>query len=135
MATTATGGSGSEMDFHMGGSSSGPATILSAGAGVGDHQWRFPRVHAFPFLTGLEPPTGLYPFEGEGVEQAYPGPLRVRPPNSGTSQMASVKMEDNQVMNLSRQFMGISGTDQFWGGGSAWTDLSSFTSSSTSHLL
>lgn len=139
VASTAAGGSGHEMDFHMGGNSSGPATILSTGAGIGDHQWRFPQVQPFPFLTGLEPPTGLYPFEGEGAEPAYPGggagQLRLRPPNSAISQMASVKMEENQGLNLSRQFMGIQGNDQFWSGGSAWTDLSSFTSSSNSHLL
>lgn len=138
VASTAAGGSSHEMDFHMGGNSSGPATVLSTGTGIGDHQWQFPQVQPFPFLTGLEPPTGLYPFE-EGAEPAYPGggagQLRLRPPNSAISQMASVKMEENQGLNLSRQFMGIQGNDQFWSGGSAWTDLSSFTSSSNSHLL
>lgn len=109
-----------------------PVPVTTGGSGgleIGD-QWRMPQVQQqFPFLTGLDPPPGLYPFEGEGSEPPYAGgssQLRIRPPGS------SVKMEENQGLNLSRQFMG---NDQFWDGGSAWTDLSGFTSSSTAHLL
>lgn len=124
MAVTTGGGSGPEMDFQMGGNSITAGTMLPA------------QVQQFPFLAGLEPPPGLYPFDGEGVEQAYAGGAKATPSSSGIiSQMGSIKMEENQGLNLSRQFMGISGNDQFWGGGSAWTDLSGFSTSSTSLLL
>ncbi|KAJ8642344.1 hypothetical protein MRB53_019038 [Persea americana] len=94
---TSGGGSGPEMDLQMGGNSSAAGAMLSA------------QVHQFPFLTGLEPPPGLYPFEGEGVEPTYGGGAKA-PSNSGN--------------------------DQLWGGGgSGWTDLSGFSSSSTSLLL
>ncbi|XP_058109704.1 dof zinc finger protein DOF3.6-like [Magnolia sinica] len=129
-AVTASGGM--DMDFRMGGNSS--SAVLSAGL---SEQWRMQQMQQFPFMTGLEPPPGLYPFEGEGSEPAYGGgvgQIRSKPSGSGVSQLASVKMEDNQGLNLSRQFLGIPGTEQFWGG-SAWTDLSGFNSSSTGHLL
>ncbi|KAK1265584.1 Dof zinc finger protein DOF5.1 [Acorus gramineus] len=105
---------------------------LSGGGGGGgemqSEQWRLPQVQQFPFFGGLEtaaPPaaqTGLYPFETAAVTQMV-------------SQMASVKMEENQQ----RQYLGLpaaGGTDQYWngGGGNVWTttttDLSGFTSSS-----
>ncbi|XP_042510656.1 dof zinc finger protein DOF3.6-like [Macadamia integrifolia] len=125
------GGGSSDMEFQM-----------SAGAAT-DH-WRLQQVQQFPFLTGLEPPSGLYPFDGEGggggvEQQGYAGgagaQIRPKPPSSGGSQFASVKTEENRGLNLgSRQFLGVPGSDQYWGGGNAWTDLSGFNSSSTHHL-
>ncbi|KAK9282695.1 hypothetical protein L1049_010915 [Liquidambar formosana] len=130
VGATAGGSGGNNMEFQIGSSS------------LGEH-WRLPQVQQFPFLAGLEPPAGLYPFEGEGVEPpAYAGgagQLRAKPPlDSGVNntQVPAVKMEENQGLNLSRNFLGVLGNDQYWGGsGNAWTDLSSFTSSSTSHFL
>ncbi|KAF8397495.1 hypothetical protein HHK36_016412 [Tetracentron sinense] len=134
--TMAAAGSESEMDFQLGSNSGGGAAILTA---EGAQQWRLQQVQQFPFLAGLEPPPGLYPFEGESTVEppAYvggAGQLRSKPSGSGVTQLASVKMEGNQGLNLSRQFLGIPGNDQYWGG-NAWTDLSGFSSSSTSHLL
>ncbi|KAF8402885.1 hypothetical protein HHK36_010977 [Tetracentron sinense] len=136
MAATGGGGGTTAMDFQIGSNSGrGGTNILSAG---GAEQWRLQQVQQFPFLAGLEPPQGLFPFEGESVEPpAYlggSGHLRSKPSDSGIIQTASVKMEENHGLNLSRQFLGISGNDQYWGS-NGWTDLSGFTSSSTSHLL
>ncbi|XP_010253200.1 PREDICTED: dof zinc finger protein DOF3.6 [Nelumbo nucifera] len=136
MAATG-GGGGTDMDFQIGSNSGAGSSMLSSG---GAEQWRLPQVHQFPFLTGLEPHAGLYPFEGEGVEpSAYGGvvshsQVRTKPSGSGVTQLASVKMEENHGLNLSRQFLGIPGNDQYLGG-NAWTDLSGFNSSSTGHLL
>ncbi|XVE69164.1 hypothetical protein DITRI_Ditri09bG0129200 [Diplodiscus trichospermus] len=109
--------SASNMDFHVGTSS-----MLTNGLA---EQWRLQQVQQFPFLNSLEPPTGMYPFEAEGVE------LRGKPLESTITQLAAIKMEENQGLNLSRNFLGISaGSDQFWGGGAAggnaWNDLSGF---------
>lgn len=111
------------------------------------------QVQQFPnFLANLEPPTsshGMYQFEGGNVHQnvgllPMSKPLDSVGPGVAATQMANVKMEDNnhQALNLSRNFLGSLGNDhhQYWGnngaGGNAWTDLSGFTtSSSTSHLL
>ncbi|XP_021659113.2 dof zinc finger protein DOF3.6 isoform X2 [Hevea brasiliensis] len=130
----ATAGGGGGMEFQIGSTSSGGAGGSLLSTGLVD-QWRFQQVQQFPFLANLEPPTGLYPFEGEGVEPPnYVGQLRSKPLDSGVTQQAPVKMEENQGLNLSKNFLGITGSDQYWGG-NAWTDLPGFTSSSTSHLL
>ncbi|XP_077244783.1 dof zinc finger protein DOF3.6-like isoform X3 [Tasmannia lanceolata] len=131
----AMGGSGRDMDFQMGGNSSGGGTILSATAG-GPDQWGLGQVQQFPFLTGLEPPPGLYPFDGEGYGGASAAQLRAKASGSGVGHTAnSVKMEENQGFNFSRQFLGNPGNDQYLGG-NAWTDLSgAFTSSSRGNLL
>ncbi|KAJ4972252.1 hypothetical protein NE237_005351 [Protea cynaroides] len=130
-----------------GGGSGGSGDMeFQIGSNTGPEQWRLQHLQQFPFLSGLEPPPGLYPFEGEGgggggVEPpTYGGgsvaQLRRKPqPPSGSGQANSVKMEENQGLNLSRQFLGIPGNDQYWGGSNAWTDLSGFNSSSTNHLL
>ncbi|XP_010252137.1 PREDICTED: dof zinc finger protein DOF3.6-like [Nelumbo nucifera] len=129
------GGGGTDMDFQIASYSGGGSSILSSGSA---EQWRLQQVQQFPFLTGLEPSAGLYPFEGESAEpSAYAGgasQLRTKPSGSGVTQLASVKMEENHGLNLSRQFLGIPGNDQYWGS-NAWTDLSGFNSSSNSHLL
>ncbi|KAF2318759.1 hypothetical protein GH714_010503 [Hevea brasiliensis] len=132
-AATAAGG-GAGMEFQIGStSSSGTGGSLLSSALV--DQWRLQQVQQFPFLANFEPPTGLYPYEGEGFQPPnYVGQLRSRPLDSGVTQLASVKMEENQGLNLSKNFLGMSGNEQYWGG-NAWTDLPGFTSSSTSHLL
>ncbi|GLT43863.1 hypothetical protein SLA2020_177920 [Shorea laevis] len=117
-----------------GGTSGG--SVLSSGL---VEQWR---LQQFPFLSNnLEPSTGLYPFEGGAVEPPSYGQLRSKQLDSSTvsvPQLASVKLEETQGVNFSRNFLGLSGTEnehQFWGAGNAWTDLSGFTSSSTTHIL
>lgn len=110
---------GADVGFQIGGSGS----ILSSGLG---EQWR---VQQFPFLSNLEPPNGLYPFDGEGVQSS-------KALETGISRMATVKMEENGGLNLSRNLLGIQGNDQYWGANTAWTDLStSFATSSSNSLL
>ncbi|XVF75352.1 hypothetical protein PTKIN_Ptkin13bG0181500 [Pterospermum kingtungense] len=131
VAATGGGTSACNMDFHQIGTSlSGGGSMLTNGL---VEQWRLQQVQQFPFLTSLEPPTGLYPFEGEGEEApSYGGhhQLRSKPLESTITQLAAIKMEETQGLNLSRNFLGISGSDQYWGGagggGNAWTDLSGF---------
>lgn len=132
VGATAAGGN---MEFQIGSTSSsgGGGCILPAGL---VEQWRLQQVQQFPFLSNLEPPAGLFPFEDEGIEPPnYVGQLRSKPLDTAVAQLAPVKMEENQELNLSRNFLGISGNNQYWPGGNAWTDLPGFTSSSTSHLL
>ncbi|EEF31518.1 zinc finger protein, putative [Ricinus communis] len=131
-------GGGAGMEFQIGSTSSGGGggvgSILSSGL---VDQWRLQQAQQFPFLPNLEP--GLYHFEGEGAGPPnYVGQLRSKPLETGVTQRASVKMEENnhhhQGLNLSKNF--FSGNDQFWGGNNnAWTDIPGFNSSSTSHLL
>ncbi|KAJ4978675.1 hypothetical protein NE237_009455 [Protea cynaroides] len=134
VAATSDGGSG-DMEFQIVNNSGGGAAILSAACT--DQQWRLQQVQQFPFLTGL------YPFEGEGgggdggEPPVYGGEGAKQPSGSSgdvTQQQASVKMEENQGLYLSRQFLGIPGNDQYWGG-NPWTDFTGFNSSSTTHLL
>ncbi|KAH7548085.1 hypothetical protein JRO89_XS14G0065000 [Xanthoceras sorbifolium] len=124
-------------DFNSGigfGGIQGPE-VAAAGGGGGSfysssglvEQWSRSQQH--PFLSGgLEPTTGLYSLESDGVElTGYVSQLRSSKPlldNSGVvndDQFASVKREDNnsnnnQGLNLSRNFLGISGNDhQYWG--------------------
>lgn len=140
-----------DLSFQIGSGNYGGGASLLSMAGL-DHQWRLQQAAAaatpqFPFLGGLESSSsGLYQFEsttGVNIEPSgYGGSHHVRPKISSSlaTQMASVKMEDNnnnnnqQELNLSRQFSGVlvPGNDQYWGG-SAWTDLSNFSSSSTSN--
>ncbi|KAL5973278.1 hypothetical protein ACLOJK_029928 [Asimina triloba] len=138
---TAAGG-GVDMEYQMGVGSSSSAAHAMLSAGPAD-QWRLQQLQQFPFLSGLEPPpSALYPFDGEANDPpaAYTAgnnihQLQSKPSSSGATQMASVKIEENQGLNLSRSFLGIPASDQYWGG-NAWTDLSNFTSSSsTGHLL
>ncbi|XWS67049.1 hypothetical protein CRYUN_Cryun05aG0253100 [Craigia yunnanensis] len=122
-----------------GGDGAAPGTSLLTMTGL--DQWRLQQGPQFPFLGGLESSSGLYQFESGGVEPSgYGGGAgyQVRPKisSSTATQMASVKMEDNNLpgLNLSRQFFGVPGNDQYWGG-NTWTDLSSFSPSSTSDPL
>ncbi|KAB2047082.1 hypothetical protein ES319_A13G021700v1 [Gossypium barbadense] len=93
----------SNMEFQIGNSSHGDGSMLTNGL-----------VQQFPFLTGLETPTGLYPLGSEGVEASSYGvhhQLRSKPLESWIAQLEAV-------------------SDQYWAGGGggrggdAWTDLS-----------
>ncbi|XP_072998121.1 dof zinc finger protein DOF5.1-like [Typha latifolia] len=137
------------VDYHVGSSSS-----------VGLEHWRFQQIQQFPFLGNMDPPPpppapsvpGLYPFDGDGGSdhgfgnQVFP---KVSVSGSGLiTQLASVKMEDSNAQGLSlpRQYLGIPGNDQYWGGGNGgvntsgggggWTaDLSGFNSSNSGNIL
>ncbi|MBA0651080.1 hypothetical protein Goklo_018448 [Gossypium klotzschianum] len=79
---------------------------------------------------GATPGASLLTMAGGGIEASgYGGEAghhQVRPKISSSiaTQMASVKMEDNsnnnsnqqELMNLSRQFLGLQGYDHYWGG-------------------
>lgn len=153
----------SGVEFHsqnIGASGSGGVVGSILSTGLAEH-WRSSLQHhqqqgqQFPFLANLEPPTsnGLYQFDGNQNNAQEPpsygrgaGHLLSKPltdSSTGVTQVANVKMEESQALNLSRNFLGSLGNDhhqQYWGsnatGGinNAWTDLSGFTSS-TSHLL
>ncbi|KAI4356462.1 hypothetical protein L6164_000484 [Bauhinia variegata] len=142
-----------DLNFHIGGALGGGASGGNGGAGgssifsaAGLEQWRVPQTQQFPLLAGLEGSHGLYQFEGGAEGPGYGGAagtaaqVRPRATTSGLiSQLASVKMEDNRELNLSRQFLGgisnPAGSEQYWsantGATAAWTDLSGFSSSST----
>ncbi|CAA2995331.1 dof zinc finger -like [Olea europaea subsp. europaea] len=127
----------SEMNFQMGsnnilgGGSGGGAGVASLLTSCGIDQWRFHQ--QYPFLGSMDlSPVGLYHFEGGDNQSRFAGE---------TSQAARpklpVKMEENSSkLNLSRQLMGMPGTDQ-WSTGTAasWTDLSCFSSTSTNNPL
>lgn len=137
-AISAPMGVASDLNFQIGSALGGSGvgggdggSLLSAG---GLEQWRLQQAQQFPFLGGLDHSQGFF---ASGVEAsgAYVGGAsqdRTKPSSSGvTQQVASVKMEENQELNLSRQFLGIQGSEQYWSGNTAWTDLSGFSSSST----
>lgn len=141
----------SEMNFQLGTNFLGINSNVGVGVGI-DQQWRLPQAQQFPFLGGLDlSSSALYgqlqgsiepsSFVGETSHQVRPKLLS----SAILTQLASVKMEEHNQdqMNLSRQLMmGIPGNDTNnlqWNSGSsvaaAWTDLSSFSSSSTSNPL
>uniref|UniRef100_J3LU84 Uncharacterized protein n=2 Tax=Oryza brachyantha TaxID=4533 RepID=J3LU84_ORYBR len=152
------------VDYQLGGG--------GAAAAIGLEQWRLPQIQQFPFLSrtdGMQPPmSGIYPFDAEGAADAagFAGQLLASSKVPGSSglitQLASVKMEDNNAssaaMNTSpREFLGLPGNLQFWGGGNGaggnggsasggsgagvapggggWADLSGFNSSSSGNIL
>ncbi|KAF7825684.1 Dof zinc finger protein DOF2.4 [Senna tora] len=129
---------GGDLNFHIGTAlGGGGASILSA---AGLEQWRLPppSQQQFPFLGGLEgSPSGLYGFEAAADVAGYGGSgARAKVSTSGViTQLASVKMEDNNHggggggVNLSRQFLGINNIAT--NHEPNWTDLSGFSSSST----
>ncbi|KAE7996796.1 hypothetical protein FH972_001487 [Carpinus fangiana] len=126
---------GGDVQYQIGASSSGGRSFLSTGFA---EQWRLQQVQQvqqFPFLANLEAPIGLFQYDqGGNVEPPPPSYLRSKPLDSEIS----VKMEDNQGLNLSRSHLGTSGNDQYsWGGGNgnAWTDNISGFTSSTTHML
>ncbi|XP_054790144.1 dof zinc finger protein DOF5.1-like [Prosopis cineraria] len=141
-----------DLSFHIGtafpgGASSSSSSILSAAAGL--EQWRLPQAQQFPFLAGLGASPELYQFESGAAVPRYGGGASHQPrPKVSTgviTQLASVKMEDHnhRELNLSRHFLGINNNstdhEQYWNttaGNSNtaapnWTDLSGFSSSST----
>lgn len=105
----------SEMGFQLGHNNTSNVTnnILSSGGAQGT--WRL------PILTGFEQPSGsnLFSYQGEGIEAASAGPVKVEETRGGGG------------LNLSRQFLGVSdqnntnnsNSNQYWGtgGGNSWT--------------
>ncbi|KAL0309846.1 UNVERIFIED_CONTAM: Dof zinc finger protein DOF5.1 [Sesamum radiatum] len=132
-----------EMNFHgasnLLGGAGGVASLLSSSGG-GIEPWRLQQVQQFPFLGGLEAsPSGIYQFHG-GESAGFMGgetSHQVRPKLSSSmlnQRSSSVKMEENPAeANLSRQLLG--GMGEQWNTSTAWTELSSFSSSSTSNPL
>ncbi|KAL1565915.1 dof zinc finger protein DOF2.4-like [Salvia divinorum] len=121
-----------EMGFHGGGMAS---LLSSVSGGSGSIEpWRLQQVQQFPFFGGLEvSQPGNYQFPGN--EPGFLSHEATRPKFSSSllTQLASVKMEENP--NLSRQIMGgIAGNEQ-WNSNTNWTELSNFSSSSTSTPL
>jgi hypothetical protein len=150
-----------------------------AAAAIGLDHWRMPQIQQFPFLSrpdgGAPPPmSGIYPFDAEGGGDAagFAGHMLAGSKVPGSSglitQLASVKMEDNNprstaMTNAPREFLGLSGSLQFWSGGndgaggnnntnggsandgsgggaiappgSNWVDLSGFNPSSSGNIL
>ena len=142
-----TSGAGSDAEFQIG---TNGGSVLSNGLAA---QWRLPslqQVHQqFPnFLTNLEPQVGLFQFDhGENAEYVRDHGGRFRSNNKAIDdssaggimpQVNTAKMEENnQGLSLSKNILGSgsSGNDLFWSGsGNAWSEVPSFTSSS-SHLL
>ena len=139
-----------DLSFQIGnafGGASGAACGSSILSGAGLEQWRVPQTQQFPFLAGLEGSqgSGLYPFEGSAEVTGYGAGggvshhhVRPKVSTSGVlAQLASVKMEDSRDLSLSGQFLGsnnVPPSEQYWtttGTSAAWTDLSGFSSSST----
>lgn len=131
----------SEMSYHIGSNLFGGS---GGGAGGGSASILYPfQGQQFPFLGGLDQSgQGLFSYQGGGGGGGEPsGYVGAKLSNSMLSQLASVKMEDHNINNLdqsnnlARQFMGVNpGNNDQWSG-SAWTDLSGFSSSSTSNPL
>jgi len=153
------------VDYQLG-ATAGPGTAIG-----GLEQWRLPQIQQFPFLSrpdAVPPPmSGIYPFdvEGHGDAAGFAGQMlggSKVPGSAGLiTQLASVKMEDNPpstaMTSSPREFLGLPGNLQFWGGGngasgnnggtanaggggdggaaapgSSWVDLSGFNNSPSS---
>ncbi|CAK7331576.1 unnamed protein product [Dovyalis caffra] len=127
MGSTSGASRQTDMGFQIG-SNSGMSSnaMLSAGG-----------VQQYPFFE--PPPTGLYPFQSEGAETpaGITGDSQIRSMTSSSrvSQLAPVKPEGNQGLNLSKPYLGIPENNQYYWSGNTWTDLSGLNSSSTSHFL
>lgn len=137
-----------EMNFHGASNLLGASLLSNEGGGI--EPWR---LQQFPFLSGLDtsssPGLGIYQFHGGGESGFMGGETsqshQVRPKLSSSSmltQLTSVKMEDHPDQhNLSRQLLGgggggMTGINDQWNAPTAnWTELSSFSSSSTSNAL
>ncbi|CAH9065305.1 unnamed protein product [Cuscuta europaea] len=156
---------GNEMEFQEGNNS---ATAVNLSARFADlFRLQQGMTQQLPYLSGLDqPPPGgcFYQFEEAGADQYGGDQLGVKGFESGGTAAAfllhhhhhhqsaagNVKMEDNNMnngMNISRNFLGISGNnnnDNFWTGnnninGYTTTDLlpaaAGYASSTTSRLL
>ncbi|KAL6534272.1 hypothetical protein OROHE_013197 [Orobanche hederae] len=134
------------LNFHSASSLLGGSIFSGDGGGGGANiePWRLHQVQQFPFLGGTDQSSsGIYQFYGgesnfmAAAPSGQTGHHHVRPkfPGSTPSQIAPVKMEENpNELNLSRQLLGnIPGDDQWNSSTANWTDLSSFSSSSTSN--
>lgn len=125
---SASGASGqADMGFQIGSNSGmNSSAILSAGG-----------VHQFPFFEFS--PSGLYPLQSEGAEPPISvngdNQLQSMTSSSRVSQLAPVKTEGNQGLNLSKPYLGVPQNNQYYWSGNTWADLSGLNSSSTSHLL
>lgn len=136
------------------------SSLLSS-SGANLELWRMHHTPQFPnFLGGFDPTVsqgGVFyqnNYQAGGLDQAsgsgYVG-AKLSSSSSMMSQLASVKMEashnyntannqDRGQSSLARQFTGsVQGNEHQWSsttaGATAWTDLSGFTSSSTSNPL
>ena len=151
----------------------------AAAAALGMEQWRIPQMQQFPFFgraDGMhqQQMAGIYPFDTTATADADGfavtgqmiggGGSKQVPGSSGLiTQLASVKMEDHQPSNnamasaaSAREFLGLPGNLQFWGGGNngaggndsegsqsggatapggGWVDLSGFNSSSSGNIM
>ncbi|KAG6386358.1 hypothetical protein SASPL_155256 [Salvia splendens] len=118
-----------EMGFQGG----AMASLLSS-VGGGIEPWRMQQVQQFPFFGGLEASqAGNYQFPGSEAGFLSHEASRPKFSSSLLTQLASVKMEENP--NLSRQLMGGIGGNEQWNSNANWTELSNFSSSSTSTPL
>ncbi|XP_073146400.1 dof zinc finger protein DOF2.4-like isoform X2 [Henckelia pumila] len=141
-----------EMSFQLGsglfggggGGNGGIGSLFSSGGGINIEPWRLQQVQQFPFLGGggLDPHSpGVYgQFHGGETGLALGETSQsVRPKLSSSmlSQMASVKLEENPELSLSRQLMGGMPRNDQWINNptSAWSDISGFSSFSTSNPL
>ena len=121
-----------DLSYQIGASAFGGATSILSAPGL--EQWRMPQ--QFPLLASLEassPPSNLYPFEGNAEVSGY---MRPKVSTSGImTQLASVKMEDGREPNLPTHFLGNNNqvSEQYWSSATSasWTDISGFSSSST----
>lgn len=154
----------SEMNFQLGsnlfgGGGDGGVSSLLSSSGGGLELWRMHHAPQFPnFLGGFDPTIsqgGVFyqsNYQGGGVEGSGSAGFvgaKLSSSSSMMSQLASVKMEgshnyntannqDHDQSNLARQFTGsVQGNEHQWStaGATAWTDLSGFSSSSTSNPL
>ncbi|KAJ4821730.1 hypothetical protein LUZ62_034296 [Rhynchospora pubera] len=138
----------------------------SGGSCVGLEHWRLPQIQQFPLLGRVEASSAPaaaqsgYQFDdqasGDGV---FSGAVLPKVTSAALiTQMASVKMEDTahsqpQGVNASREFLGITSNEQYWGSASAgvvsgadsgsgtgagagWaTHLAAFNSTSSANIL
>ncbi|KAL8149574.1 hypothetical protein AgCh_006540 [Apium graveolens] len=130
----------------------GVSSLLSSSGGNLE-LWRMHHTPQFPnFLGGFDPTVsqgGVFyqnNYQDQASGSGYVG-AKLTSSSSMMSQLASIKMEashnyintaNNQDREQSRQFTGsVQGNEHQWSsaGATAWTDLSGFTSSSTSNPL
>ncbi|XAR50937.1 hypothetical protein NMG60_11005405 [Bertholletia excelsa] len=131
----------SDLGLNYNGISTGISDLNLSGGGSYIEPWRLQAAGQISSVNGLDFPVGLYPFHGGLDGSGYAGEgSQLRPKQFASnlgliSQMGSVKMEErpqDQLNSSSRQLLGVAtGNDQYWSG-TAWTDMSGFSSSPTS---
>ncbi|XP_022943618.1 dof zinc finger protein DOF5.1-like [Cucurbita moschata] len=119
-----------DLSFQLGNTNLAGGTSIGSLLGF-DQQWRLQQqAPQFPFLSSLDPFDGGSSGGGDGSGWQ----MRPKLPSGSrnlTQMGNSVKMEGtpNHEANIGRQFVG---NEQYWSGGSmAWSDLSGFSSSSS----